>query len=285
MKKQMKQAPGATREKKNDAARIADDLHRRDPGAATVRAMRDANARGELIPSNAITLRMMKDDLRLRNDQTLRHWYALAAIGGLLFHDPEGAPMADKIGLMLATLFWQRPREIARVTYTAWEDMNAHSACAWLNRFWKLYPEGDERVTPCEVTPASDSPHTPGTWFILSGNAERVNIANTIECDWLDPEHYVGEVTARNANIIKHAPRLRKNDRCWYCGAEHGMGGRNVSADDILSQVDLERGWIIEPGVNNNSVGDIVCPECAQDARGKPGAKSEPVKSAKKAKK
>jgi ParB/RepB/Spo0J family partition protein len=77
-------------------------------------------------------------------------------------------------------------------------------------------------------------------------------------------------------NCVETTPRLRKNDRCWYCGAEHGMGGRNVSADDILSQVDLERGWIIEPGVNNNSIGDIVCPECAQDTR---------VKSAKKAKK
>lgn len=208
MKKQTKPTPGATRAKKNDAARIADDLHRRDPGAATVRALRDANARGEIIPISPLTLRVMKEDSRLRNDQALRHWYALDAIGGLHFHDPEGAPMTDKIGLMLATLFWQRPREIARVAYTALEDLNAHSACAWLNRFWKLYPEGDERVTPQQVTPANDSPHTPGTWFILSGNGERVNISNTIEADWLDPEHYIGEVTARNANIIKHAPRL-----------------------------------------------------------------------------
>lgn len=58
------------------------------------------------------------------------------------------------------------------------------------------------------TAPASRESPTPGTWFKIPSRPDMVHISNTMISTWSSPANYVGEVTARNADLIAAAPRM-----------------------------------------------------------------------------
>lgn len=72
--------------------------------------------------------------------------------------------------------------------------------------------------------PASRESPTPGTWFKIPSRPGMVHISNTMISTWSSPANYVGEVTARNADLIAAAPRMCAALRDMATADNYGYG-------------------------------------------------------------
>ena len=87
----------------------------------------------------------------------------------------KDANIGEAIGMALA---WRlSPKDIAQLAYSAWEDVNAHDACRWLNWFWRLYPymtRDDIRVV---VDNSSRKTTIIGDWLPDMSEHEQVKVS------------------------------------------------------------------------------------------------------------
>lgn len=74
------------------------------------------------------------------------------------------------------------------------------------------------------TAPELRQPPTSGTWFKIPSRPGMVHISNTTLSTWSSPPCYVGEVTARNADLIVAAPRMCAALRDLVTADNYGYG-------------------------------------------------------------
>jgi len=112
------------------------------------------------------------------DEKKIRNAIAVLREAGLEHYKPEyrkDANEGEAIGMALA---WRlSPQDIAQLAYSAWEDVNAHDACRWLNWFWRLYSgmtRDDVRVV---VDTASRKITVFGDWLPDMSEHEQIKVS------------------------------------------------------------------------------------------------------------